>query len=873
MRDRVRPEPVIPDHEVLRKIGGGSYGEVWLARGVTGAMRAVKVVRRGDFEEERGFEREFEGILKYEPISRSHPGLVNILHVGRSLEGDQNEFYYYVMELGEDIHSGREINPIEYEPRNLRTDMIKADGEPIDAAVVIEVGLSLAEALAHLHDKGLAHRDIKPSNIIFVDGKAKLADIGLVAARGQRTFVGTEGFVPPEGPGSAQADVYGLGKVLYEMATGKDRLEFPELPDEFPENGNIKRWMALNQVICDICEPRVSKRTIKTAGALADSLRRLQHGKRVKRRSRGTALSLIPLAAMILLVGWLFRAYIPWPVKEPDPVVVKEPLPPKVEYGYVKVISEPEGAEVYDGEGNFMDITPMKNIRMLAGEHYEFEFRLEGYRTEREEGFIKANQTQVVEKIMSIYAPPVVGQEWVDNFGIHYQPTDGHHVSEGYVRPYQWRRFTESTKNNLNSEVIQHSESGVLRRIVLVRPEDALEYCKWQTKVAVKEGYLNEVQYISPKMERGFNSSDMSETARKNKLLPFLCVVKNIPFAQLAINSVPNGAEVFVNDEYQGLTPLTLSRVKPGSATITLKLEGYRRVSRQVKLEDGAKENINARLQRNNSVVFGKPWENSLGMKFAPVGKDLMVCIWETRVADYQTYVKEKKGRELPSPGFQQGPNHPVLQVSREDAEGFCKWLTERERKLERISADVTYRLPTDEEWSLLVGIEENPEDLPSIREFRPERVFPWGPEWPPGYAEQKVGNIADQTASQAADIRRDRTLLDYNDGYEKSSPVGSFPPNELGFYDLAGNAHEWVSDDYKGEGKYGVLRGGGWNSYLKKDLYVTARNAVRANKRSNLYGFRVALAKHIKNLKSDISEEGQLDSNNNENQPQPSHD
>src|SRR5206468_2532672 len=78
--------------------------------------------------------------------------------------------------------------------------------------------LALTSALAFLHEQGLIHRDIKPSNIIFVQGQPKLADIGLVAGSDETcSFVGTEGFIPPEGPGTPAADVYSLGKVLMEL--------------------------------------------------------------------------------------------------------------------------------------------------------------------------------------------------------------------------------------------------------------------------------------------------------------------------------------------------------------------------------------------------------------------------------------------------------------------------------------------------------------------------------------------------------------------------------------------------------------------------------------------------------------------------------
>src|SRR5438874_1098929 len=107
--------PAIPDHELLCKIGHGSYGEVWLARNVMGTLRAVKIVYRASFESERPYEREFSGLQKFEPVSRTHPGLVSILHMGRN-----DACFYCVMEVADDARQPNERESqsrVENEPR------------------------------------------------------------------------------------------------------------------------------------------------------------------------------------------------------------------------------------------------------------------------------------------------------------------------------------------------------------------------------------------------------------------------------------------------------------------------------------------------------------------------------------------------------------------------------------------------------------------------------------------------------------------------------------------------------------------------------------------------------------------------------------
>src|SRR5438132_1507084 len=221
--------PYIPDFSLLRRIGRGSYGDVWLARSVTGVYRAVKVVYRSRFEDERPYEREFAGIQKFEPISVGQETQVSLLHVGRN---EAAGFFYYVMELADDVEGGEDIVPQTYVPKTLKE--MRSRRSRLPPGECLSISVALIRALDHLHRHGLVHRDIKPSNVIFVHGVPKLADIGLVSAVDtSASFVGTEGFVPPEGPGGVAADVYSLGKVLYEISTGRDRREFPKLPEDF----------------------------------------------------------------------------------------------------------------------------------------------------------------------------------------------------------------------------------------------------------------------------------------------------------------------------------------------------------------------------------------------------------------------------------------------------------------------------------------------------------------------------------------------------------------------------------------------------------------------------------------------------------------
>lgn len=247
------------------------------------------------------------------------------------------------------------------------------------------------------------------------------------------------------------------------------------------------------------------------------------------------------------------------------------------------------------------------------------------------------------------------------------------------------------------------------------------------------------------------------------------------------------------------------------------------------------------------SATKEQPFQNSLGMKFVPVaGTDVLFSIWETRRKDYESYAAANRGVDLSlhnaiheSQKVGHEANHPVANVSWNDAKAFCEWLTRKERSEGLLGASQSYRLPTDQEWSAAVGLMGENGATPKEKDEQVPGVYPWGRQWPPP---NDTGNFADATTKSLFPAWK--CIDGYLDGYATTSPVGSFgplPPHS-GLFDLAGNLWEWCEDWNDGELKARVLRGGSWCNNDPRSLLSSCRGDREPGNRHDAIGFRVVL-------------------------------
>jgi hypothetical protein len=235
-----------------------------------------------------------------------------------------------------------------------------------------------------------------------------------------------------------------------------------------------------------------------------------------------------------------------------------------------------------------------------------------------------------------------------------------------------------------------------------------------------------------------------------------------------------------------------------------------------------------------------KAYQNSLGMRFVPVqGTNALFSIWDTRVQDYAEFVSSTD-RSWPKPQFHQTPTDPAVNVSLEDAHAFCAWLTHKEIHDGKIGAHDEYRLPTDAEWSVAVGLGAEDGTTPEDKNRQIKGVYPWGRDWPPP---RGAGNYADSSLHKAQEIWGQ--IENYDDGFPFTSPVGSFAPNRFGLYDMGGNVTQWCEDFYNMNGPSRVKRGGYLYLTLSDDALSSARFPADAGECGDAGGFRCVL-EHI---------------------------
>jgi serine/threonine-protein kinase PpkA len=800
----------IPGYRIIRKINQGGMSSVYLAIqlsvGREVALKVMSPALNSDPVFSERFQREANIVGQL-----SHPHIVSIYDIGR-----HENLNYIAMDYlaGGSIHDKM------------------ASG--ISAQEALRITGEVAKALDHAHEKGYIHRDIKPENILFrEDGSAVVTDFGVAktvssASRmtNAGTVVGTPHYMSPEQtrgkPVDGRADIYSLGVVFYEMLTGRVPYQaeeavavavkhltapIPRLPVQYqpyqkildkllakdPED-RFQRGRDLVQAIDALDGP---------AGLPRDLLTNTDSSSRVQILSLLKALLSTTYHALTMVLhqylGWLKS--IRW---TPQRGLYRHP-----DTSVTEVKNFPDE--------RLSEQATLISTRVQQAAHFQPLFP--GTRR-------LARGLTLVLFLGIIWGAFALTLQRFDIPGERFLPDAVHRSALATAALL-------TTGEPVVEEEEEHPED---LRAVLPRPS-APERAA--------------VQNFQEGMQLLFGAEFLGNPQRVLDSTPNLvsALSNDVPVAApppryaLRVNPVPKNARVRILNITERYFPGI--EVVPGRYHLEITHPGYDRQTQWVEI-DSEPLTVDVRLLR--TPVAGATFHNSLAdggrgpeMVIIPqgrftlgsrldtntmperevrIGQPFGMSKYEVTFAEYDRFARAT-GRRLPDDKSWGRDNRPVINVSWHDAQAYVEWLSEQ--------TGARYRLPTEAEWEYAARGGE-------------DSIFWWGEDR--------------DEARGRANCRRG-CQSDYAGVFtSKTAPVGSYPENNFGLHDTAGNVAEWVQDCYQNHHldarrdgrsveldscRERTIRGGSKNSSVGR-ISNHARKGHNANGREDYIGIRVVV-------------------------------
>lgn len=347
--------------------------------------------------------------------------------------------------------------------------------------------------------------------------------------------------------------------------------------------------------------------------------------------------------------------------------------------------------------------------------------------------------------------------------------------------------------------------------------------------------------------------------------------------AAVRVRAEPPDADLYVDGEARGKADQTL-QLTTRAHHVEIRKDGYAPFSTDLTPRPGIDQQIRVNLKTvreaklaavkpqittaaGQTLKLFHPGRFSMGASRREPGRranevlhevamtrPFYLSLHEITNADYRRFDPDHDSGRIKQTALNAN-QQPVVNISWQEAARYCNWLSGRDSlppfyrikdgTITGINPSATgYRLPTEAEWAWTARTRPNGEQL----------KFPWGEDMPPP---PRSGNYADESASNLLG----RIIHGYNDGYAATAPVGSFPADARGLFDLGGNVAEWVNDYYDimvsaadrvqtdplgpETGEHHVIRGSSWAHGSITELRLSFRD-YGSEPRDDV-GFRIA--------------------------------